>query len=88
MSRIKLIALDVLKPHLPDAVEFCSHLAAIGADYRVELEVVEVDEHTQTILLTVQGDNLDMPRIEDAIQELGGSIHSMDRVIVCGAERG
>jgi hypothetical protein len=86
MPRIKLIALDVLKPHLPDAVEFSRHVAALGPDYRVELEVLEVDEQTQTTLLTVQGDDLEAARIEEAIRELGGSVHSIDRVIVSGAD--
>ena len=86
MPRIQLIALDVLKPHLPDAVEFCRHIAALGTDYRVELEVLEVDEHTQTTLLTVRGDDLETARIEEAIRELGGSVHSIDRVVVSGAD--
>lgn len=84
MSRVKLIALDVLKPHLPDAVEFAGQLAALGDDYQVELEVVEVDEHTQTTLITVRGEDLALTRIEDKVKALGGSVHSIDRVIVTG----
>lgn len=85
MPSVKLIALDVLKPHLPDAVEFASRLAELGSDYRVELEVLEVDEHTQTTLVTIEGDDLDLARIEAAVTALGGSLHSIDRVIVFGA---
>ena len=84
MAQVKLIALDVLKPHLPDAVDFARRLAALGADHWVELEVVEVDEHTQTTLITVHGDDLELARIEEAVKALGGSVHSIDRVVVDG----
>ncbi len=84
MPRVKLIALDVLKPHLPDAVEFARQLAGLGDDYKVEIEVIEVDEHTQTTLITVRGEDLACKRIEDKVKALGGSVHSIDRVIVTG----
>ena len=65
-------------------MEFASELAGLGADYRVELEVIEVDEHTQTTLITLHGEDLDLERIEAAIKGLGGSVHSIDKVVVSG----
>jgi len=84
MSLVKRIVLDVLKPHQPNALEFARGIAQLGADYRVQLNVVEVDEKTESTVITIEGNALDMQQIEEAINTMGGSVHSIDEVEVTG----
>jgi hypothetical protein len=83
MVSVKKIVLDVLKPHHPNALEFSRVIAEVGRDYRVQLRVMEVDENTETLQVTVEGEAIDFEAIQAAITELGGSLHSIDEVEVC-----
>ena len=82
MVTLKRVVLDVLKPHQPDALAFCSDLALLGADYRVSLNVEEMDENTQTVRLEIRGAAIDLAPIEAAIADMGASVHSLDQVEV------
>jgi hypothetical protein len=84
MPKIKQIALDVLKPHLPSALDLASAIANIGPDYQVRIEVLEMDEKTETTMVVIEGDALDYPQIEQVIEAQGGSVHSIDKVEVWG----
>lgn len=79
---VKRLVLDVLKPHQPNALEFAATLAAVGLDYRVHLMVSEVDEHTETLRVDIEGRALDFDAIQAAIKVIGGSLHSIDEVEV------
>ena len=82
MIALKRLVLDVLKPHQPNALEFSQTLAAVGPDYRVHLTVCEIDEHTETLRIVVEGAALDFDGIQAAITRMGGSLHSIDEVEV------
>jgi hypothetical protein len=85
MSRVQRLVLDVLKPHQPNALEFATALASLDEGYRVEIKVEEVDEHTETVRVAIEGEALDFERITAAISENGASLHSIDEVAVIGA---
>ncbi len=82
MVSVKRIVLDVLKPHEPNALEFCQAIAKVGVDYHVRLIVLEVDENTETLQITVAGNAVDFEAIQSVISEMGGSLHSIDEVEV------
>ena len=84
MPSLKRLVLDVLKPHLPNALDFSLAIAAIAEDYRVDVRVLEVDEKTETLLVSIEGEQLDFERITDMIKENGASLHSIDEVSVTG----
>ncbi len=84
MSLVKRLVLDVLKPHQPNALDFAQALAACGEGYCVELKVVEVDEHTETLLVSIEGDQVDFEAVKRVIGENGASLHSIDEVQVVG----
>jgi len=84
MVSVKKIVLDVLKPHQPNALDFSRAVAEVGGDYRVHLTVIEVDESTETLLMTVEGSAIDFDAIQSTISELGASLHSIDEVEVQG----
>ena len=81
MIVVKRLVLDVLKPHLPNAVDFSRMLAEHGAD-RVQLKVLEMDAKTETVQIVAEGSELDFERIKEAIGDLGASLHSIDEVEV------
>ena len=82
MIRIKKIVFDVLKPHRPTGLEFASAIAERCPGSVVNLNVEAVDQNTESVLLRVEGESLDFEAISNTIQELGGSIHSVDEVEV------
>lgn len=82
MVVVKRIVLDVLKPHQPHVLEFAQIIAKVGFDYQVHLTVLEVDEHTETVVIEILSSSIDFDAIQTAIKELGGSLHSIDEVEV------
>lgn len=82
MLAVKRLVLDVLKPHHPNALEFCQSLAQAGDDYRVRLTVLEVDENTETLEIEIIAQSIDFEIVQAAISEIGGSLHSIDEVEV------
>lgn len=86
MTKIRRLVLDVLKLHQPDALDFSSALADLGADYRVKLTVTEVNKKTESTIVTIEGADINFENIKKAIEKMGASIHSIDEVEVYGAE--
>ena len=84
MPRVKRLVLDVLKPHQPNALEFAKALAETGSELVVELQVVEVDERTESVMIEIRGEDLGYERIERCVADLGASVHSIDGVEVQG----
>jgi len=82
MLAVKRIVLDVLKPHQPNAIEFCQAIAKAGTDYRVRLTVIEVDENTESLEIEVSGASINIEIIQSTISDIGGSLHSIDEVEV------
>jgi hypothetical protein len=82
MVLVKRLVLDILKPHQPKALEFCSKLAEVGEDYAVSLTVLGVDEETETIEVSITGHNLDFAAIQSVITDMSSSLHSVDVVEV------
>ncbi len=89
MVAVKKIVLDILKPHLPNALDFSQAIAEVGVDYCVKLTVIEMDENTETLRLEVQGNAINFEGVQCAITSMGGSLHSIDEVeVVNEAETG
>jgi hypothetical protein len=72
----------VLKPHQPNALEFCRNIATVGPGWRVRLTVIEMDENTETLQMVVEGGAIDFDALQSAINAMGGSLHSIDEVEV------
>ena len=73
------LVLDVLKPLLPNTLDFAQQVNAELPDVDVHVKVVGVDDKTQDVTITFTG-ALDYPRIETVLESLGASIHSIDEV--------
>lgn len=82
MTSIRKLVLDILKPHQPDAIDFCLALANVGTAYQINLNVTGVDEKTETIVVTIQAPDINFAEINATVQKMGASIHSIDEVEV------
>lgn len=82
MIRVTRIVLDVLKPHRPNGLEFAYLLAEKCIHSAIDLNVNAVDEKTESVVLAIEGENLVYETILATIQEIGGSVHSIDQVRV------
>lgn len=82
MARLRRIVLDVLKPHQPGILEFSTDLVARLDGCRVRLQLEERDEKTESVTVEVTGEQVEFEAVTTKIQEMGGSIHSVDEVDV------
>ncbi|MHA1512813.1 MAG: DUF211 domain-containing protein [Candidatus Hodarchaeales archaeon] len=80
---VRRLVLDVLKLHDPSLVSFAITLEKIDAVGSVNCTLVEIDAKTENIKVVIEGANIDYSLIAKAINDLHGSIHSIDQVI-CG----
>ena len=86
MVKVKQLTLDVLKPHHPNVLDFACALGAEGADYKIGITVVEMDDKTETLEVIIEGTDVQFDRLLEKIKELGGSLHSIDEVIVVSGD--
>jgi len=70
----------VLKPHHPSVVEISKKLSILKGVSGVNLSLYEVDQQTENIKITIEGDNLDYEEIKQSIDKLGAVIHSVDEI--------
>ena len=80
MSDIKRVVLDVLKPHHPGIVELSQRLSVLQGISGVNITIVEVDQDTETVKITIEGNAIIFDEVETAITEAGAVIHSVDSV--------
>ncbi len=80
VSRIRRLVLDVLKPHKPTIVELSKRLSVIKGISGVNCSLDEVDQDTETIKITIEGDDIKIDSVTSAIESVGGVIHSIDSV--------
>ena len=81
MSSIRVIVLDVLKPHKPILPDFANKLAEIPGIIGINISLIEIDQKTETVKLSIQGDSIDYELLKEEIEKLGGTVHSIDKVV-------
>lgn len=83
MAPIRRLVIDVLKPHEPPVVSFTQQVADVACTDGVTASLLELDKEVQNVKLTIEGDTLDYEMIQAAIEDAGGTVHSVDQV-ACG----
>ncbi len=81
MSGIRRLVLDVLKPHEPSNTYFALRLSEIEGVEGVNVTLQEIDQETESVKITLVGEDLDYEEIRDTIETLGGVVHSIDEVV-------
>jgi hypothetical protein len=80
LSEIKRVVLDVLKPHHPSIVELSQRISVLEGISGVNITIIEVDQDTETVKITIEGNAIEFDDVETAISETGAVIHSVDSV--------
>ena len=75
------IVLDILKPHEPNIPYFAKYLSELEGVDGVNVTLMEIDKETENVKVTMQGNDLNFDKINEAIKQYGGSIHSVDEVV-------
>lgn len=83
MSPVRRLVIDVLKPHEPPILEFTQQLAALDSVDGVTVSLIELDQQVQNVKLTLEGEDVAFPAVQEAVEGLGASVHSVDQVS-CG----
>ncbi len=78
--RIRHLILDVLKPHYPGIVELSKALAGVDGVDRVTIDIVEMDQDTESVKIEIEGNNINVEKLIKRIKEMGASVHSIDSV--------
>ncbi|GIX47229.1 MAG: hypothetical protein KatS3mg131_1440 [Candidatus Tectimicrobiota bacterium] len=77
---IRSLTLDVLKPHEPTIIELAKRLASLEGISAVNIAVLEVDAHTETVKVSIVGPAVDFASVRHTIETFGATIHSIDQV--------
>ena len=72
--------MDVLKPHAPSIIEVAEKLGCLDGISGVNISLEEVDAETDSIKITIEGNNINYNEVNKAITECGAVIHSIDGV--------
>jgi len=74
--------LDVLKLRDPPLPEFASTLCSLPNVEDVKVSLVEIDQNTESVKVTIEGKNIDLDNVQKLMKNHGAVIHSIDEVVV------
>jgi hypothetical protein len=78
---IRRIVLDVLKPHTPRLTDLALMLERDEQVDGLNISLKEVDQNTESITITLVGDDLSYDSIKEILEQAGAVIHSIDQVL-------
>ena len=79
--KIKELVLDVLKPRTPSLPAFATFLAEIPGVEHVEVNLVEKNDRTESLVVILQGYDIIYNSLKEYMGEQGAVIHSVDKVL-------
>ena len=77
---VRRLVIDVLIPHNLSILHLAEKMAEVEGVDGANVHVLEVDEKTKTVEMTIDGGSLSFDAIKEVTEELGGSVHSVDMV--------
>jgi len=80
--QVKRLVLDVLIPQEPPVLAFAEKISDLDNVDGVTIHVSEIDERTKSVEMAIEGEDLSIEDISREIENLGGSVHSIDSVSV------
>jgi len=81
LGNIRRVVLDTLKPMEPTIVEMAKRLSVSDGVASVNISIAEIDLKVENAKITLEGDNINYEVVRDVIEDMGGSIHSIDEVV-------
>jgi hypothetical protein len=81
MAKIRRLVLDTLKPHEPNIIELANVLSELQGVSAVNISIYELDRMVENAKITIEGEGLAFEQISHTIEDMGGTIHSIDEVV-------
>jgi len=81
IGKIRRIVLDTLKPMEPTIIEMAKMISVIDGVSSVNISIAEIDLKVENAKITIEGEDINYEEVEKLIQDMGGSIHSIDEVV-------
>lgn len=81
MAEIRRLVLDTLKPHEPNIIDLASVLSEIEGVAAVNISIYELDRMVENAKITLEGEDIPFKSVSDMIEDMGGTIHSIDEVV-------
>jgi hypothetical protein len=79
---IKRVVLDVLKLCDPPLPEFALQLCSTPNVSDVRVSLVEIDQNTESVKVTMDGDDLGLESVQKMMKDYRAVVHSIDEVLV------
>lgn len=74
------MVIDTLKPRDVSIVEIAHSLINLNSITHVEINVAEIDVKTETLRITLVGENIDLKEVEKTLEKHAAVIRSIDFV--------
>ncbi len=81
IGKIRRLVIDALKPMEPSIIELAKVISLKDGVSAVNISMVEIDLKVENAKITIEGDDINYEEIRDLIEDMGGSVHSIDEVV-------
>lgn len=81
IGKIRRLVLDTLKPMEPTIIEMAKMISMQEGVSAVNISIAEIDLKVENAKITIEGDDIDYDTMQNLIEDMGGSIHSIDEVV-------
>ncbi|MCD6355998.1 MAG: DUF211 domain-containing protein [Anaerolineaceae bacterium] len=81
IGKIRRVVLDTLKPMEPNIIEMAKNISVVSGVSAVNISIAEIDLKVENAKITVEGEDINYEEVVEIIQDMGGSIHSIDEVV-------
>ena len=81
IGKIRRLVIDALKPMEPNIIELAKVISLKNGVSAVNISMVEIDLKVENAKITIEGDDIIYEEIRDLIEDMGGSVHSIDEVV-------
>lgn len=81
MAKIRRLVLDTLKPHEPSIIELANVISELDGVSAVNISIYELDRMVENAKITIEGEDISFESISHTIEDMGGTIHSIDEVV-------
>ena len=81
MGKIRRLVLDTLKPHEPNIIDLANVLSELVGVSAVNISIYELDRKVENAKITIEGEAISFDKVSETIEDMGGTIHSIDEVV-------
>ena len=81
MAKTRRLVLDTLKPHEPNIIELANELSELTGVSAVNISIYELDRMVENAKITIEGEDIAFEKVSHTIEDMGGTIHSIDEVV-------